>query len=219
MDSDAGRRGQGPDLHPASPPPSAGSLGLGDAHCVQRWHGGSSQVHPRFQRQLERWSAQLAQNPFKRAWRAIAAATVAVTVAGGLLVRVTDPDTITSIGTGLWWSLQTATTVGYGDVVPASTAGRVTAALVMLGGLSLLSVTTAAVTNAFVQAAARARGAAHDDAILAELTAVRAELCPTTSRYWRQDGCPSPPAAKAGPADPPYPAGAGSWRTRPLTSA
>jgi voltage-gated potassium channel len=134
------------------------------------------QVNPRWQRQLERWSEQLADNPFKRAWRAIAVATVLITLIGGLLVRLTDPDTFTRIGTGIWWSVQTVTTVGYGDVVPGSAAGRATAAVVMLAGLSLLSVTTAAVTNAFVQAASRRRGATRDDAVLAELTAVRAEL-------------------------------------------
>ena len=99
-----------------------------------------------------------------------------LTLAGDLLVRLTDPETITSIGTGLWWALQTVTTVGYGDIVPTSTAGRLTAAVVMLAGLSLLAVTTAAVTNAFVQAAARRRGRERDDPVLAELTALRAEL-------------------------------------------
>ena len=133
-------------------------------------------MHELWQRRFEAWSDKLAQNPFKRAWRAIAAATLVVTVAGGLIVRLTDPATINSIGTGLWWSLQTVTTVGYGDVVPASAAGRFTAAIVMLAGLSLLSVTTAAVTNAFVQAAARRRRSGGDDRILAELTALRAEL-------------------------------------------
>ena len=57
-----------------------------------------------------------------------------------------------------------------------STAGRLAAAVVMLAGLSLLAVTTAAVTNAFVQAAARRRGRDRDDPVLAELTALRAEL-------------------------------------------
>ena len=133
-------------------------------------------MRQRWQRRLEAWSDRLAQNPFKRAWRAIALATLVLTVAGGLLVRVTDPESMTSIGTGLWWSLQTVTTVGYGDVVPNSTAGRLTAAVVMLAGLSLLAVTTAAVTNAFVQAAARRRGRGRDDPVLAELAALRAEL-------------------------------------------
>jgi voltage-gated potassium channel len=100
---------------------------------------------------------------------------VIVTGASGLLVCLTDPASMTSIGTGLWWSLQTVTTVGYGDVVPNSVPGRLTAALVMLAGLSLLAVTTAAVTNAFVQAATRRRRRDRDDPVLAQLTALREE--------------------------------------------
>jgi len=133
-------------------------------------------VDQRLPRRLETWSDRLAQNPFRLAWRAIAIATLVITVAGGLLVRLTDPKTMTSIGTALWWSLQTVTTVGYGDVVPNSTVGRQTAAVVMLTGLSLLAVTTGAVTNAFVQAAHRRRGHGGDDRVLAELAALRAEL-------------------------------------------
>jgi len=133
-------------------------------------------VPSRWQPALERWSERLAQNPFKRAWRAVALATFVVTLGGGLLVRLTDPATFKSVGDGLWWSIQTVTTVGYGDVVPGSTAGRFTAAVVMLTGLSLLTVTTAAVANAFVQAAARRRGTASDEQLRAELAAIRAEL-------------------------------------------
>ena len=128
------------------------------------------------QRRIDRWSERVTENPFKGAWRVIAVVTVAVTAAGGVLVRLTDPDSISSLANGFWWSLQTVTTVGYGDIVPASIAGRATAAAVMLVGLSFLAVTTAAVTNAFVQAAARRRGAHADDAVLAEITRVRAEL-------------------------------------------
>ena len=130
-------------------------------------------MHPRMEQRLDRWSRRLADRPFASAWRAIVAVTVGVTVAGGVLVRLTDPDSISSVLDGFWWSLQTVTTVGYGDVVPASVPGRLTAALVMFVGLSFLAVTTAAVTNAFVQAAARRRGG---DAVLAEIKALRAEV-------------------------------------------
>ena len=133
-------------------------------------------MRPRLQQQIDRWSERVAANPFKGAWRVIAVVTVAVTVVGGLLVRLTDPASIPSVVTGFWWSLQTVTTVGYGDVVPASIAGRATAAIVMLAGLSFLAVTTAAVTNAFVEAAARRRGAHADDTVLSEIRQLRAEL-------------------------------------------
>jgi len=130
----------------------------------------------RLQSQLDRASARVAENPFRGAWRVIAVVTIGVTVVGGLLVRITDPTSIKNVGAGLWWSLQTVTTVGYGDVVPDSVAGRLTAALVMLVGLSFLAVTTAAVTNAFVEAAARRRGVHAQDTVLAEIRQLRAEL-------------------------------------------
>jgi voltage-gated potassium channel len=133
-------------------------------------------MHPHLQRRIDRWSERVADNPFSGAWRAIAVVTIVVTTVGGVLVRLTDPDSISSLANGIWWSLQTVTTVGYGDIVPASTAGRLTAAVVMLAGLSFLAVTTAAVTNAFVQAAARRRGAHADDTVLAEIKRLRGEL-------------------------------------------
>jgi voltage-gated potassium channel len=133
-------------------------------------------MRSRVQKRIDRWSERVAENPFKGAWRVIAVVTVGVTVVGGLLVRLTDPSSISSVESGFWWSLQTVTTVGYGDVVPASIPGRLTAAVVMLAGLSFLAVTTAAVTNAFVEAAARRRGEHADDTMLAEIRGLRAEL-------------------------------------------
>jgi voltage-gated potassium channel len=115
-----------------------------------------------------------------------------------VLVRLTDPASIPSLLTGFWWSLQTVTTVGYGDVVPASVAGRVTAAVVMLAGLSFLAVTTAAVTNAFVEAAARRRGALADDTVLAEIKRLRAELEQLRAELLAASGRDAPRAGPGG---------------------
>ena len=52
--------------------------------------------------------------------------------------------TITSFGKALWWSITTVTTVGYGDVYPVTNTGRVIAVLLMIGGISLVGVVTAA---------------------------------------------------------------------------
>jgi len=135
---------------------------------VRAWHAHPN-VQQRWQRRVDAWSDRLAENPFKRAWRAIAVATVTIAVAGGLLVRVTDPGTITSIGTGLWWSLQTVTTVGYGDVVPSSGTGRVIGAIVMISGIAFLTVITAAVTAALIEAARRRQPPATDREQLPDL--------------------------------------------------
>jgi hypothetical protein len=159
-------------------------------------------MRPWVQKQIDRWSERVAENPFKGAWRVIAVVTVGVTVVGGLLVRLTDPASIPNLVTGFWWSLQTVTTVGYGDVVPASVAGRATAAVVMLVGLSFIAVTTAAVTNAFVEAAARRRGAHADDNLLAEIRGLRAELEQLRAELLAGSGKDAPDAGPGGASSP-----------------
>ncbi len=73
----------------------------------------------------------------------------------GIVERLVDPDTFDSVWLGMWWAIQTVTTVGYGDIVPGSTAGKVIASFLMLGGLSLFAVVTGAITSAFVAQAQR----------------------------------------------------------------
>ena len=80
----------------------------------------------------------------------IASATIGTTVAAAFLMTIADRSSYPTIGSGLWWAVQTVTTVGYGDHVPESVAGQLVAALVMLFGIGFLSVITAAITSAFV---------------------------------------------------------------------
>src|SRR6185503_13084708 len=81
----------------------------------------------------------------RRASVIIAAVTTAITIGAGLLMTVVDRHDFPTIGGGLWWAVQTVTTVGYGDKVPVTTAGRILAAIVMLQGIGLVTVITAAI--------------------------------------------------------------------------
>lgn len=63
----------------------------------------------------------------------------------GILIAGIDP-AITSPTEGIWWAWVTVTTVGYGDVVPVSTEGRIFASLLILMGLCLVSLITANVS-------------------------------------------------------------------------
>jgi voltage-gated potassium channel len=94
----------------------------------------------------------------RRAALAIGAVTLVVGLAGGILMWVVDREDFPTIGSGLWWAIQTITTVGYGDRVPNSDAGRILAALVMVTGLGFLSVVTAAISAMFIESARRKRG-------------------------------------------------------------
>jgi voltage-gated potassium channel Kch len=76
-------------------------------------------------------------------------------VLGGVIVWIFDRTDFPNVGIGLWWSLQTVTTVGYGDVVPTTIVGRVVGAVVMLEAIAFVSVLTAAITSSFVERARR----------------------------------------------------------------
>jgi voltage-gated potassium channel len=90
----------------------------------------------------------------------IVTATALVVVGGGVLIRVIDHSEYPNVWVGMWWSLQTVTTVGYGDVTPAHRSGRLVGALVMLEGIAFLAIITAAITSTFVARAERERSIA-----------------------------------------------------------
>jgi voltage-gated potassium channel len=89
----------------------------------------------------------------RRAALAIGVMTVFVTVVSGILMVWIDSKDFDTRWQGLWWAVQTVTTVGYGDAVPTTGAGQALAALVMLTGIGFLAVVTAAITAAFIESA------------------------------------------------------------------
>jgi voltage-gated potassium channel len=87
----------------------------------------------------------------------IVVATALVVVIGGVLMRVLDGKEYPNIGRGIWWAMQTVTTVGYGDVTPAKTSGRIVASVVMLWGIAFVAILVARITSTFVARATRER--------------------------------------------------------------
>jgi voltage-gated potassium channel len=83
------------------------------------------------------------------------AVTVAVVLVGGLVVWVFDARDFPDLGGALWYTLQTVTTVGYGDKVPTEGIGRLVGATVMIVAVALISILTASITSTFVEAAQR----------------------------------------------------------------
>jgi voltage-gated potassium channel len=108
---------------------------------------------PQPKTQVDRWIDRRFSNRALRprtAARLIAVIWLGAVVLFGVVERIVDPKTFDTIWLAFWWALQTITTVGYGDVVPEGTAGKAIGAVLMLGGLSLLSIITATITSAFV---------------------------------------------------------------------
>jgi Ion channel len=120
----------------------------------------------------------------RRAATIIGAYTLGITLAGGVLARIVDPRDFDSLGTSLWWALQTVTTVGYGDVVPRSVGGRAIGAVVMLSGIGFLTVVTASVTAALIEGV-------RDRTPWRRQAPVRLALCRGDQRPARRDRSPA----------------------------
>ncbi len=110
------------------------------------------------ERRLERF---LREAPSVRnAAGVIVVATVVVVVGAGFVITLLDSEEYPSLGIGLWWALQTVTTVGYGDVAPKNASGRIVGAVVMLEGIAFIAIVTALITSTFVARATREAEAA-----------------------------------------------------------
>lgn len=69
---------------------------------------------------------------------------IIVTVAGTVMYEIEHGSNsgFTSIPNGIYWAIVTMTTVGFGDIVPATTAGKIVSAILILVGYSLIIVPT-----------------------------------------------------------------------------
>ena len=91
-------------------------------------------------------------------WRALSASLlimIAVTLAASTAMYYVEgddqPDAFSSIPAAMWWALATLTTVGYGDVVPVTVAGRVLGGFVMIFGLGMFALPIGIIASGFAQ--------------------------------------------------------------------
>ena len=105
------------------------------------------------QDRFQQWAERLT---IFRAIRTIVVAATALILIAGALERLIEPKVFTSLGLAYWWAIVTVTTVGYGDVVPQSPAGRVVASLLMLTGLAMIPTLTSVVVSVLISKRARA---------------------------------------------------------------
>jgi voltage-gated potassium channel len=112
--------------------------------------------------------------------------TAVIAITTGLVAHLIDRKDFPTFGIGVWWSVVTLGTVGYGDVVPHTAWGRVLGGFVIVFGVTFISFLVAIVTSLFVDASRAddkdARDAQHEQtqALLGDignrLTAIEASL-------------------------------------------
>jgi voltage-gated potassium channel len=92
---------------------------------------------------------------------------------------------------GVWWAVSTMSTVGYGDVYPTTTAGRILAIAVMLVGIGFIATLTGSLAQRFLATDVRAIEAEVAEEtesmieILGELRAVRQRIAQLEARIQR----------------------------------
>lgn len=78
---------------------------------------------------------------------------------GGVLISVFEDMTIID---GIWWAFVTTTTVGYGDISPATAYGRIVACLLMICGIGLIGSLTSTITSFFMNSSKPSESISND---------------------------------------------------------
>lgn len=83
----------------------------------------------------------------------LSAVIVVLVLTSASLIAWFEPDV--SFASGIWWSIVTLTTVGYGDISPVTPAGRVLAGIIMFFGIGLLGMLSAGLAAVFISRKSR----------------------------------------------------------------
>ena len=97
----------------------------------------------------QRQTDRLQSLTLRKALGLIVGVATVLAVSAATLERLIDP-AFETYGQALWFSVTTVTTVGYGDYVPESVAGKFVASALMLIGLGLIPLITSVVVSILV---------------------------------------------------------------------
>jgi voltage-gated potassium channel len=95
-----------------------------------------------------------------------------IVFAFGVAMWLVDRHDFPTIGLALWWAAQTVTTVGYGDVTPTTTFGRLLGTGLMIVGFASLSLLTGIVASLLVNRRTQAQLHATLDGLEAHLAEI-----------------------------------------------
>lgn len=83
---------------------------------------------------------------------------------------------IQSFGDAIWWAVITITTVGYGDMYPLTVLGKIIAILLIISGIGVIGILTAALASWFVEEIKSEKDAISNSELMAELASLRKEI-------------------------------------------
>jgi voltage-gated potassium channel len=83
--------------------------------------------------------------------RDAAVLAVVTVIGGGAAFSAVETSQHLSTWDGVWWAVSTVTTVGYGDIYPHTTDGRLIAIVVMLVGIGFIAILTAGAAERFIR--------------------------------------------------------------------
>jgi voltage-gated potassium channel len=115
----------------------------------------------------------------------IVAVDLGIVAIGGTIIWFFDRQEYEHLGEAFWYTLQTITTVGYGDVTPTEPIGRFVGAVIMMLGIAFLSILTATITSSFIDARQAARRAEEASDDRADRTRLDARLDALNDRFDR----------------------------------
>jgi voltage-gated potassium channel len=89
-----------------------------------------------------------------------------LTISGALMYMIegdVQPKVFSSIPAAMWWSIETITTVGYGDMVPVTTAGRILGGIISVVGIGTLALFSGLITASYLNQLRLRRVPRHED--------------------------------------------------------
>lgn len=134
-----------------------GSLDLRFARAVRLLRLGRSLKIARYSRSLQTLGFVLKARRMELSVTAFAGLVLLICAASGIYYaeHAAQPDKFSSIPAAMWWGVITLTTVGYGDVYPVTTLGKVFASIIAVMGIGLFALPAGIVASGFAEEAKR----------------------------------------------------------------
>lgn len=118
----------------------------------------------------------------------LAAGSLLFTTVPFWLIEKGGNPAVNQYGDAIWWWIVTSTTVGYGDIVPLTTAGRIVAIFAIITGFAVYANTLAIIVESVYQFVERRNLGTHalrlhGHVVICEYTAVADELLQQIDRH------------------------------------